>query len=194
MTPSPASRPATPKLNAVCVRDFEAGAARRRGRRTRGWRGASAAPLLGVPMTIKESFNLAGTPTTWGFPEARDYQPGRGRAGGAAGQGGGRGDPGKTNVPIALGDWQSYNEIYGVTNNPYDLAPLARRLVRRIARRRWRRATAPLSLGSDIGGSLRVPAHFCGVFAHKPTHRSGRDARPRAAGRAARCRARSIFR
>src|SRR6202012_5359454 len=75
---------------------------------------------------------------------------------------------GKTNVPVTLGDWQSYNDVYGVTRNPYDLgrspggssggssAALAA-------------GYGPLSLGSDIGGSLRVPAHFCGVFAHKPT-------------------------
>ena len=76
---------------------------------------------------------------------------------------------GKTNVPLGLGDWQSYNEIYGVTNNPYDLgrtpggssggssAALAA-------------GYGPLSLGSDIGGSLRVPAFHCGVYAHKPTY------------------------
>ena len=75
---------------------------------------------------------------------------------------------GKTNVPLGLGDWQSYNEIYGITNNPYDLgrtpggssggssAALAA-------------GYGPLSLGSDIGGSLRVPAFHCGVYAHKPT-------------------------
>ena len=75
---------------------------------------------------------------------------------------------GKTNVPVALADWQSFNEIYGTTNNPWDLgrtpggssggsaAALAAGYV-------------PLELGSDIGGSLRAPAHYCGVFAHKPT-------------------------
>ena len=75
---------------------------------------------------------------------------------------------GKTNVPLALGDWQSYNDIYGTTNNPFDLgrtpggssggssAALAA-------------GYGPLSLGSDIGGSLRVPAFHCGVYAHKPT-------------------------
>ena len=75
---------------------------------------------------------------------------------------------GKTNVPLALGDWQSYNDIYGTTNNPWDLgrtpggssggssAALAA-------------GFGALSLGSDIGGSLRVPAHYCGVYAHKPT-------------------------
>jgi len=126
-------------------------------------------PLLGVPMTIKESFNLTGARTTWGLPEARDYRPAedalivsRVKAAGAV-------ILGKTNVPVVLGDWQSFNPIYGVTNNPYDLkrtpggssggcaAALAA-------------GFGPLSLGSDIGGSLRVPAHFCGIFAHKPTH------------------------
>ena len=75
---------------------------------------------------------------------------------------------GKTNVPLGLGDAQSYNDIYGTTNNPWDRtrspggssggssAALAA-------------GFGPLSLGSDIGGSLRVPAHFCGVCAHKPT-------------------------
>lgn len=75
---------------------------------------------------------------------------------------------GKTNVPINLADWQSYNEVYGTTNTPWDgarspggssggsAAALAAGYV-------------PLELGSDIGGSLRAPAHFCGVFSHKPT-------------------------
>jgi amidase len=75
---------------------------------------------------------------------------------------------GATNVPVALSDWQSYNPIYGQTNNPWDLkrspggssggsaAGLAAGL-------------GYLSVGSDIGGSIRVPAHFCGLFAHKPT-------------------------
>ena len=155
-------------INAMCVKTYEAAlaeAAEADARLARGERG----PLLGVPMTIKESFNLAGTPTTWGFPNARDYRPpedalvvSRVKAAGAV-------VLGKTNVPVALGDWQSYNDIYGVTNNPYDLertpggssggsaAALAA-------------GFGALSLGSDIGGSLRVPAHLCGIFAHKPTH------------------------
>jgi amidase len=155
-------------LNAMCVKTFETAlvdAAEADARLARGERWT----LLGVPMTIQDSFNLAGTPTTWGFPPARNYLPpedalvvARVKAAGAI-------ILGKTDVPVALGDWQSYNEIYGVTNNPHDLertpggssggssAALAA-------------GFGPLSLGSDIGGSLRVPAHFCGVFAHKPTH------------------------
>ena len=76
---------------------------------------------------------------------------------------------GKTNVPLGLGDWQSYNDIYGTTNNPYNLA-------RTPGGSSGGSAAAvaagygPLSLGSDLAGSLRVPAFHCGVFAHKPTY------------------------
>jgi amidase len=154
-------------INAVVVRDFE--------RAREAARAADAAlargdqrPLLGVPMTVKESFNAAGLPTTWGILQARDFRANddalilaRARRAGAV-------LLGKTNVPIVLADWQSYNAIYGVTRNPWDLertpggssggssAALAA-------------GFAPLELGSDIGGSLRVPAHFTGVMALKPT-------------------------
>jgi amidase len=154
-------------LNAVVVRDFErareaakaADIALARGERR---------PLLGLPITIKESFNVAGLPTTWGIPQFKDFVPkedavlvSRVKSAGAV-------ILGKTNVPLNLGDIQSYNDIYGTTNNPWDLgrtpggssggsaAALAA-------------GFGPLSFGSDIGGSLRVPAHFCGIYAHKPT-------------------------
>jgi len=150
------------KINAVCVRDFdralgtarEADAALARGERK---------PLLGLPLAIKESFNIAGLPTTWGFVPQKDFKPvedALAQAGGVI--------LGKTNVPVGLADWQSYNDIYGTTNNPHDLgrtpggssggssAALAA-------------GYCALATGSDIGGSLRVPAFHCGVFAHKPT-------------------------
>jgi amidase len=154
------------KINAVVVRDFErartaakeADAALARGERR---------SLLGLPMTVKEQFNVAGLPTTWGDPKFRDWRPDadalsvqRLKAAGAI-------ILGKTNVPLGLTDWQSYNEVYGATNNPWDLghtpggssggaAALAAGFV-------------ALELGSDIGGSLRAPAHYCGVFSHKPS-------------------------
>jgi amidase len=155
-------------LNAVPVRDFtrareaarQADAALARGERR---------PLLGVPVTIKESYNVAGLPTTWGIPAARDFVPEEDALAVARFKGAGAVILGKTNVPFVLNDWQSYNDIYGATNNPWDKtrtpggssggssAALAA-------------GFGPLSLGSDIGGSLRVPAHFCGICAHKPTH------------------------
>ncbi|WP_407112769.1 amidase [Bradyrhizobium sp. LMG 9283] len=156
-----------PQINAIIVRDFDrardaaraADAALGRGERR---------PLLGIPTTLKEPFNVAGLPTTWGFPHFRDFQPAedalivsRLKAAGAV-------IIGKTNIPIGLRDFQSYNQIHGTTNNPWDLgrspggssggsgAALAA-------------GFGPLSIGSDIGGSIRVPAHFCGVFGHKPS-------------------------
>ena len=120
------------KLNAVVVRDFERARAAAReadAALTRGER----RPLLGVPMTVKESFNVAGLPTTWGIADAKDFRPGtdalavqRLKAAGAV-------ILGKTNVPFVLGDWQSYNEIYGTTNNPWDLGRTPGGLVRRRA-------------------------------------------------------------
>ncbi len=156
------------KVNAICVRDFdralgaarEADAALARGERK---------PLLGLPVTVKESYNVAGLPTTWGWTPQKDFKPAEDALSIARVKDAGGIILGKTNVPVGLADWQSYNEIYGTTNNPFDLgrtpggssggssAALAA-------------GYGPLSLGSDIGGSLRVPAFHCGVYAHKPTY------------------------
>ena len=150
-------------LNAVPVRDFtrareaarEADAALARGERR---------PVLGVPVTIKESYNVAGLPTTWGIPAFKDFVAGEDALAVTRLKAAGAVVLGKTNVPLGLGDWQSYNDIHGATHNPWDrtrtpggssggsAAALAA-------------GFGPLSLGSDIGGSLRVPAHFCGICA-----------------------------
>ncbi len=109
------------KINAVVVRDFDrarAAAATADVALAKGER----RPLLGVPMTVKEQFGVAGLPTTWGNPKFRDWRPEfdalvvqRLKAAGAI-------ILGKTNVPVALRDWQSYNDVYGTTNNPWDLS------------------------------------------------------------------------
>jgi amidase len=155
------------KINAVCVRDFERGLEAARAADAALKRGESS-PLLGIPLTVKESYNIAGLPTTWGNPAQKDFVPREDALSVSRVKEAGGVILGKTNVPLGLGDWQSYNEIYGTTNNPYDLertpggssggssAALAA-------------GYGPLSLGSDIGGSLRVPAFHCGVYAHKPT-------------------------
>lgn len=155
-------------INAVCVKTYDRarGAARAADERLAM---GETGPLLGVPMTVKESFNLTGAPTTWGFPAARDYCPAADALAVERVQRAGAVILGKTNVPVGLADWQSYNEVYGVTNNPYDLArtPGGSSGGSSAA---LAAGFGALSLGSDIGGSLRIPAHFCGVFAHKPSY------------------------
>jgi len=155
------------RINAVVVRDFDRALDAARHADAARARGAQSA-LLGVPMTVKESFNVAGLPTTWGLPPFRDFIATEDAVAVAQLKSAGAIVVGKTNVPVALGDLQTYNPIYGTTNNPWDLtrtpggssggsaAALAA-------------GFGALSLGSDIAGSLRVPAHFTGVFSHKPT-------------------------
>jgi amidase len=155
-------------INAVVVRDFDRArdAARRADEAlARGER----RPLLGVPMTVKEAFNVAGLPTTWGLEAAKGWIAPRDATGVARLKAAGAIILGKTNVPPMLADWQTDNRVYGRTNNPLDLtrtpggssgggaAALAAGMV-------------PLEFGSDIGGSIRVPAAFSGVYGHKPSH------------------------
>jgi amidase len=155
------------EINAICVRDFErareaaheADQARARG---------DGRPLLGLPVTVKESYNVAGLPTTWGVPQYADYVPAEDAVQVSRLKAAGAVILGKTNVPTMLADWQSFNELYGTTNNPWDprrtpggssggsAAALAA-------------GFGVLSIGSDLNGSLRAPAHFCGICAHKPT-------------------------
>jgi amidase len=155
------------RINAICVRDFSRGLEAARAADGALARGESK-PLLGIPITVKESYNVAGLPTTWGNPAQKDFIPPQDALPIARVKAAGGVILGKTNVPLSLGDWQSYNDIYGTTNNPFDLgrtpggssggssAALAA-------------GYGALSLGSDIGGSLRSPAHYCGIYAHKPT-------------------------
>ncbi len=159
------------KINAICVRDFARGLEAARAADAARARGETG-PLLGIPLTVKESYNVAGLPTTWGSPAQKDFVPPEDalsisrvkQAGGVI--------LGKTNVPVGLADWQSYNEIYGITGNPFDLgrtpaAPPADR------RRRWPQVTvrsrsAPISAARcacrrSIAASMRTsrPSRWC---------------------------------
>jgi Asp-tRNA(Asn)/Glu-tRNA(Gln) amidotransferase A subunit family amidase len=156
-----------PALNAVVVRDYTRareqamGAEHARARREHR-------ALLGLPITLKESINVTGLHTSCGVPEWKGYisqhdapVTTRTRAAGAV-------LLGKTNVPPMLADWQSANPIFGCTNNPWDrgrtpggssggsAAAIAAGL-------------SALEVGSDIGGSIRVPAAFCGIYGHRPS-------------------------
>ncbi len=151
-------------INAVVVRDFDR--AREQARQyTKAGEGLDQ-PLFGVPMTIKESFDIAGLPTTWGHTQ---YKNNIARSNSRVVRdllNAGVIFLGKTNVPPDLADWQSTNPVYGRTANPHDLsrspggssggsaAAVASGMV-------------PCEFGTDIGGSVRVPAHFCGIWGHK---------------------------
>jgi amidase len=157
-----------PRINAVVVRDFDrarvaardADAAIARGERR---------PLLGLPMTVKEAFNVTGMPTTWGLPSAKGWQPSEDAVAVARLKAAGAIIIGKTNVPRMIADFQSFNEVYGTTNNPWDVTRTAGGSSGGSAAS-IAAGFVSLELGSDFGGSLRVPASYCGVYAHKPTH------------------------
>jgi amidase len=155
-------------INAVVVRDFDRAhdAAKAADQAlARGERG----PLMGLPMTVKEAHNVEGLPTTWGSEAFRDWIAPADSVGVARLKAAGAVILGKTNVPPFLADWQSDKPVYGRTVNPLDptrtpggssggsAAALAAGMV-------------PLEFGSDIGGSIRVPAAFCGVCGHKPSY------------------------
>ena len=157
-----------PALNAVVVQDREGARASADAADAAQQRGDALGPLHGVPMTIKESYEWTGTPATWGAPELKGNIGKRDALALERLQAAGAVVFGKTNVPLRLADFQSYNAAYGTTENP------------------WRSGHTPggssggsavamaaglsgLEMGSDIGGSIRNPAHYCGVFGHKPT-------------------------
>ncbi|HVZ07062.1 amidase [Rhodopila sp.] len=153
------------RINAIVVRDFDR--ARQRARALDNQADKSA-PLFGVPATVKESFDVAGLPTTRGHAALKDatvrvstLPVRRLEAAGAV-------IFGKTNVPVDLADWQSYNPVYGVTSNPWSTAHTPGGSSGGSAAALAAGLTG-FEMGTDIGGSIRVPAHFCGVFGHKPS-------------------------
>ena len=131
-------------------------------------RNEATGALHGVPINVKESFGVQGQPCTWGIPALSQMRAQRNSTAVQRLLNAGAVLLGATNVPAYLMDVQAFNDIYGVTNNPWDLsrtsggssggsgASLAAGM-------------AFLSIGSDLGGSIRLPASFCGVYGHKPT-------------------------
>jgi amidase len=156
-------------LNAVVVTDIERAkrAARAADRRLRA--GKPIGPFDGVPMTAKESFDMTGLPSTWGDPRFKDNIASSDAVAIARLTEAGAVIYGKTNVPLMLADWQSFNVIYGTTNNPWDVtrAPGGSSGGSAAA---LASGMSALEIGSDIGASIRNPAHYCGVYGHKPTY------------------------
>src|SRR5215510_9792787 len=157
-----------PTLNAIIATDVEAARARARAADDALAKGETWGPLHGVPMTIKESYDVVGLPTTWGVPELKDNQPERNALAVDRLLAAGAVLFGKTNVPLYLADYQSYNAIYGTTNNPWDLARSPGGSSGGSAAALAAGLTG-LEAGSDIGSSIRNPAHYCGIYGHKPT-------------------------
>jgi amidase len=157
-----------PKLNAIVVLDVERATRQARAADRAVARGERLGPLHGVPMTIKESFDVAGLPTTWGRPELESNVPSRDALAVERFKQAGAVLFGKTNVPTLLADWQTFNAIYGTTNNPWDVSRVpggsSGGSVAALAA-----GLTGLDTGSDIGASIRNPAHYCGVDGHKPT-------------------------
>jgi amidase len=158
-----------PELNAVVATDYDRARETARVADAARANGNTLGPLHGLPMTIKDSLETAGLVTTSGAPKLRDYMPQEDAVAVHRAVEAGAIILGKTNLPIYAGDWQTYNTVYGRTNNPWNIA-------RTVGGSSGGAAAAiaagfvPLEIGSDIGGSIRTPAHYCGVYGHKPSY------------------------
>ncbi len=156
------------RINAVVERDFERARAAARQADEAPSQGDER-PLLGVPMTVKESFHVAGLPATWGIPNTSSIPVVADAAVIERLKRAGAIILGKTNVAMMLADWQCANPVYGVTRNPWDEA-------RTPGGSSGGGAAAlaagfcALEFGSDLAASMRAPAAFCGVLAHKPSY------------------------
>ncbi len=161
-------RKLNPKIGAIVTVTADAAMQRAKEADAALAKGQRWGPLHGVPCTIKDTFETAGVLTTAGAPFLRNYVPKQDAEAVTRMRAAGMVMIGKTNVPLMAGDWQSYNDLFPTSNNPWDLSRTPGGSTGGGAA-----ATAAglgyLTLGSDIGGSIRVPSHFCGVFGHKPT-------------------------
>jgi amidase len=130
--------------------------------------GRNQGPLAGVPFTVKESFDVAGCASTWGLPSRKDHRARRDARVVQQLKDAGAILIGKTNIPTMLADVQTNNELFGRTNNPWNLGRTSGGSsgggAAAVAA-----GISPLDIGSDVGGSIRIPSSFCGVYGHKPT-------------------------
>jgi amidase len=159
-----------PRLNAVVAFDVERARIRAKAADDAATRGEDWGPLHGVPVTIKDALATEGLVTVGGIPECRDNIPAAHALSVQRYVDAGAVIFGKTNVPFMSADLQSYNEVYGTTNNPWDTARTCGGSSGGAAAAVAAGLT-PLELGSDIGGSIRTPCHFNGVFGHKPSYK-----------------------
>jgi amidase len=156
-----------PPLNAVVALDADAARLAADAADAALARGDGVGPLHGVPMTIKDCYDTAGMRTTCGVEEW-DCVPERDAEAVRRLRDAGAVIFGKTNTPTMTADWQTYNPIFGTTNNPWDTARSCGGSSGGSAAALAAGLTA-LDLGSDIAGSIRVPSNWCGTCGHKPS-------------------------
>lgn len=154
-------------LNAIVAADLPRALERATAIDERRIKGEPLGLLAGLPMTVKDVFDVGGMPASAGLASLRRRTAAdatvvvHARQAGAVVWG-------KSNVPVMAADFQTYNGLYGTTNNPWDNARTPGGSSGGAAAAVAARVTA-LEIGADIGGSLRIPASFCGVFTHKST-------------------------
>ncbi|MDB5465125.1 MAG: Amidase [Phenylobacterium sp.] len=155
------------QLNAVVAVNLERALERARAIDDLRMKGETLGLLAGLPMTVKDTLDVVGLPASSGLRSLRQRQAEDASVVKLARQAGAV-IWGKTNTPVMTGDWQTFNALYGTTNNPWDQARTTGGSSGGAAAALATGVTA-LEIGSDIGGSLRIPASFCGVYSHKPT-------------------------
>lgn len=158
-----------PAINAVVATQLDVARDRASEADAATARGESWGPLHGVPMTIKEAWDWIGSASTSGYPERADWRPDRNSEAVQRLLDAGAVIYGKTNLPVGMADWQTFNPVYGTTGNPWDPEMIPGGSSGGASAALAAGLTA-LELGSDIGASIRNPAHYCGVFGHKPTY------------------------
>ncbi len=157
-----------PYINAIIATDLDGARSRARKADKAISQGETWGPLHGLPMTVKDSLEVIGMPCAAGAPELERYIPEKNadavdslsRAGAII--------FGKTNVPYLVQGFQTFNQLYGQTNNPWDTTRVPGGSSGGAAAA-LATGMSGLEIGSDIGGSVRIPAHFCGIYGHKPS-------------------------
>lgn len=158
-----------PTLNAVVTLDLERARAAADAADAEIARGIFRGPLHGLPITIKDTFETAGLRTTAGAKIYEQHVPSKNAAAVQRLVDAGAIVFGKTNSPAFAGDIQTFNDIFGVTNNPWDRTrtPGGSSGGATVA---VATGLTAFELGTDLGGSIRIPSHYCGVYGHKTTY------------------------
>jgi amidase len=158
-----------PRVNAIIATDFDNARKRAKDADIALAKGEVWGPLHGLPMTIKDSIAVVGMPYTFGLPNAKNFIPSANADVVESLLDAGAIIFGKTNLPLMGMDTQCFNEVYGQTNNPWDVTRTPGGSSGGAAAALAAGLTG-LDIGNDLGGSIRIPAHFCGIYGHKPSY------------------------